>query len=168
MFDVAEIDPLDPEQRLVVIEPLYEKTGWYTEKVAPAIYDAHILSDAGLPDMKLTKERTSFYVTNTASKKLDDEMIETNARHVISPWGSLQYRAPYYVDRDYWTIRNVIANKVARGVQVSEAAKALLESNHIPLIGNGKYPVRISYVLQGPGQRVVTSVEEKTISLTRF
>jgi hypothetical protein len=51
---------------------------------------------------------------------------------------------------------------------VSEASKALLESNHIPLIGNGKYPVRISYVLQGPGQRVVTSVEEKTISLTRF
>ncbi|MDR3184541.1 MAG: hypothetical protein LBT49_03950 [Prevotellaceae bacterium] len=168
MFDVAEIEPLDPAQRLVVIEPLYEKTDWYTKKVAPLIYENRILHDAGLPDMKLTKEETTYYSTNTSSRELEEEMIETNTRHVISPWGSLQYRAPYYVDRDYWTIRNIIANKIASGAQVSEAAVALLNTNHIPLIENGKYPVKISYVLQGPGERTVTSAEEKTVSLTRF
>jgi hypothetical protein len=168
MFDVAEIDPLDPAQRLVVIEPEYEKTGWYTETVEPLMYNKNVLQDAGLPDMKLTKEKVSYYVTRTPSKELEEEMIETNTRPAISPWGSLQYRAPYYVDRDYGIIKDAIANKVVRGAQVSEAAVALLNTNHIPLIKNGKYPVTISYVLQGPGQRVVTSTEEKTVSLTRF
>ncbi|MDR2448868.1 MAG: hypothetical protein LBD52_02790 [Prevotellaceae bacterium] len=168
MFDVAEIDPLDPAQRLVVIEPAYEKTDWYIEKVKPLIYDNRLLQDAGLPDMKLTKEEVSYYSTRTPSKELEEEMIETNARHVISPWGSLHYRAPYYVDRDYCAIKNALANKRARGAQLGEAAAALFRTDHIPLIENGKYPVKISYVLQGPGQRVVTSAEEKTVSLTRF
>jgi hypothetical protein len=168
MFDVAEIEPADPSQKLVVIEPLYEKTDWYAEKVAPLIYNERVLSDAGLPDMKLTKEEASYYATNTRSRELEEELIATNTRHMISPWGSLQYRAPHYVDRDYWTIRNAIANKAAGGAPISEEAVALLNTNHIPLIENGKYPVKISYVLQGPGERVVTSAKEKAVSLTRF
>jgi hypothetical protein len=168
MFDVTEIAPPDPAQRLVVIEPLYEKTGWYTKTVAPLIYHERVLNDAGLPELKLTKEEASYYVTNTESVALKEDMIETNTRPAISPWGSLQYRAPYYVDRDYGAIKNALADKAARGVPMSEEAVALLNTDHIPLIENGKYPVKISYTLQGPGQRVVTSTEEKAISLTRF
>jgi hypothetical protein len=168
MFDVAEIEPLDPAQRLVVIEPLYEQTDWYTQKVAPLMYDSRVLHDAGLPGLKLTKENVSYYVTRTPSKELEDEMVETNARHAISPWGSLHYRAPYYVDRDYGIIKSAVADKARSGAQISEASAALLFTDHIPLIEKGTYPVRISYKLQGPGQRVVTSVEEKTVSLTEF
>jgi hypothetical protein len=168
MFDVAEINPPDTAQRLVVIEPLYEQTGWYARKVKPLIYDSRVLRDAGFPDLKLTKENVSYYVTRTPSRELEDDMVETNARHAISPWGSLQYRAPYYVDRDYRIVKDAVANKARSGAQLSEAAAALLLTDHIPVIEKGKYPVRISYKLQGPGQRVVTSVEEKTISLTEF
>jgi hypothetical protein len=72
------------------------------------------------------------------------------------------------VDRDYGIVKNAIATKVMRGGQLSAAAVALLNTDHIPPIEHGKYPVKISYVLQGPGERVVTSTEEKTVSLTRF
>jgi hypothetical protein len=166
-FDAAEIAPLNPAQRLITVEPLYEKTDWYTGAVEPLIYHSRVLGDAGLAGKTPDRENATYYVTNTPGKELTQEMIETNTRHHISPWGSLQYQSPFFVDRDYDAIRNALAYKIARGEPVSEETAALLATNHIPLISNGRYPVKISYTLPG-AERKVTSSVEKNVSLTGF
>jgi hypothetical protein len=134
------------------------------------VYNQQVLNDAGLSDLKLTRENVTYYNTDMAGKKLEDDMIDINTRHSISPWGGVQYRAPYYADRDYCQVKNSLARKVVANLnaKVSEAALTYLDSTYVPEIGNGKYPIRISYMLPGPGKRTVTGVAEKTISLTKF
>jgi hypothetical protein len=165
MFDAAEIAPINPAQRLVVVEPVYEKTAWYTGDVEPLVYHPQALHDAGLTGMTPDRENAAYYVTESV-QELTEEMIATNTRYDVDRWGSLQHHAPYFVDRDYSAIRDVLARKITRGEAVGEAAAALLAADHIPLISNGQYPVKISYTLPG-AERKVTSSVEKNISLTR-
>jgi hypothetical protein len=165
MFDIAEIEVHDTLQRLIVVTPLYQQTKWYTGQVGPLMYNAALLRDAGMEGMQLTTANVSNYVTKTACISVSDDMVNTNTRPYISPGGSLQYRATYYVDRDYSKLKNILANKVMTQGAVSEAAEALLQTDNIPLLENGTYPVKISYTL--PGTRQVTSSVEKVLTINQ-
>ncbi|MDR0582424.1 MAG: hypothetical protein LBG31_05635, partial [Prevotellaceae bacterium] len=87
VFDAAEIAPVNPAQRLVAVEPVYEKTAWYTGEVEPLIYHSRVLEDAGLTGKTPDRENATYYATNTSPGELSEAMIETNTRYSISPWG---------------------------------------------------------------------------------
>jgi len=105
-------------------------------------------------------------IGNGSPKQLDGNLPSPSSRPSVDPWGSIQYRAGRYIDRDYCTIRAAIADKVRHGLS-SAKAQALLNSDNIPDMRNGQDPVRFSYRLPG-AERQVTSSVEKTISLAEF
>jgi hypothetical protein len=161
MFDVAEVANLY-EDNLVVAEPLYEQTSWYTQKVAPLIYNAQMLSDAGLSGTKPAVQNV-VTIGNGSPKQLDDNVLSVGSRLSIDPWGSIQYRAAAFIDSDYGKIRNAVVNKNVKSAE----ATALLNSNHIPDMTNGQYPVRFSYKLPGAKGQITSSVE-RMVALTGF
>jgi hypothetical protein len=164
MFDVAEVAPPD-EGGMVLAEPVYGSTAWYTRLVAPLMYNDRLLRDAGLPHLK---PATSGVVTigNGSPKQLEDEHLSTGGRPAIDPWGSIQYRAAAAIDGDYVKLRNALANSAMRGAKSAEA-EAFLATDHLPDLRNGTYPVRFSYRLPGAEGRITSSVE-KTITLKGF
>jgi hypothetical protein len=167
LFAADEIDPAaDP---LVVVEPLYDKTAWFTDKVKPLIYSANMLSAAGMSGKQPPMGGIVRYVTQSAPAALTDDNISANLRPNVSPWGSLQYNAPYYVDRDFVALRNAVANRSLTGLTAEQhaAVEKLLNADHIPLIAVGNYPVKINYVLPGTAHTVTSSIE-KVVTLTKF
>jgi hypothetical protein len=169
LLDAAEIAATDSLQQLVVVEPLYGATAWFTDKVEPLIYNSNVLSVAGMANRQPPVKNVAYYATLGTPAALSDDQLSANSRPYVSPWGSIGYRAPYYVDQDFVALRNALANRSLAGLTIEQhaAVEQLLNADHIPLITVGDYPVKISYVLPGTARTVTTSVE-KVVKLNEF
>ena len=166
MFDVFENNSLQPDQNLVVVTPVYSQTVWYSQHVKPLIYgNTAILNNANelglVPPANYDVAR--IYMAGNKAQ-LSKEIIESDTRLQLSQVGSINYRAPYYVDIDFMRIRKIIAGKVSAG-ENNAAYADFLSVNHIPDITNGDYEVKFSYRL--PGKDIVTSAVNRVINLSR-
>jgi len=165
MFDVFENNSLQPDQNLVVVTPVYSQTVWYSQHVKPLIYgNTAILNNANelglVPPANYDVAR--IYMAGNKAQ-LSKEIIESDTRLQLSQVGSINYRAPYYVDIDFMRIRKIIAGKVSAG-ENNAAYADFLSVNHIPDITNGDYEVKFSYRL--PGKDIVTSAVNRVINLS--
>lgn len=166
MFDLAENNSLAPDKNMVKIVPVYSNTSWYNSKVAPLIYgNSAVLAVANMVSLAppVNAEVVRFGLM-TPDAKLDEDMIESNTRPHISSFGAFNYRASYFIDRDFVAVRNALANRVTANSS-SDVAKFLRE-DHIPDLVNGNYELQLSYTL--PGKNIVTSTVTRTIKLAGF
>lgn len=168
VFDFAENNTIIPEQSLVQIVPIYSKTDWFVNKVSPLIYgNTDVLSSAKMDRLKPPAHAEVVrFGLRTPDVQLDEDVITSNTRPYVSPFGALNYRSSYYIDRDFESIRNALANNVLKNSNASGEVNKFLAQNHIPDPINGNYEMQFIYVL--PGKSIVTSYINRSIKLTKF
>ncbi len=162
VFDIFDNDSINLDANLVKLSLNYGDNKWYKNKLAPLMYENKELLlrinqtylappvKAGVVVMKLTSN----------SSQLSDDMAVTGADNAIYGGGSLQIRAPYYVDQDFMLLQNRIANSIGSGAGSKDIEK-FLASDHIPALEKGKYTLNISYTL--PGKDIITSTVQRSI-----
>ena len=80
--------------------------------------------------------------------------------------GTINYRASYFIDRDFSAIRTSLANSILNPANASSAVAKFLNENNIPDLVNGAYELQFSYML--PGKNIVTSSVARTVQLSGF
>jgi hypothetical protein len=168
MFDFAENNSLAPDKNLVKIVPVYNQTSWYSNKVAPLIYEnTDVLGKANMAGLKPPVHVEVIQMgLRTPDTKLSDDMIESNTRPFVSSFGAFNYRASYYIDRDFVSIRTALANKLVTAANNSNNIAKFLREDHIPDMTNGSYEIQMNYIL--PGKDIITSTVNRTIKLANF
>ena len=168
MFDVFEGNSVNYDASIVRMVPKYENTPWYKRKIAPLMYENdELLEAAGMQNLTPPdKGGVVKAVLLSPDKQLDESMIESNSRPYIAPLGAINYRASYYIDRDFIALQNELANKLVTTENSSNNIAKFLRADNIPDLTNGKYELQMDYTL--PGKNIVTSSVSRTIELKHF
>lgn len=168
MFDLAESNSLFKDKSMVKIVPVYKQTAWYNNKVAPLMYENNdVLSAANMTSLTPpVSEEVVCLGLRTPDKQLDKDMIKSNIRPYVSPFGAINYRASYYIDRDFAKVRTALANRLVSASNSSSDVANFLRTDNIPDLTNGNYELQVNYVL--PGKNIITSSVNRTINLANF
>ncbi len=168
MFDVFEGNSVNYDASIVRMVPKYENTPWYKRKIAPLMYENdELLVAAGMQNLTPPdKGGVVKAVLLSPDKQLDEPMIESNSRPYIAPLGAINYRASYFIDRDFIALQNELANKLVTTQNSSNNIAKFLRTDNIPDLTNGKYELQMDYTL--PGKNIVTSSVSRTIELKDF
>jgi hypothetical protein len=168
MFDLAESNSLVRDQSMIKIVPVYKQTAWYNNKVAPLMYEnSDVLSKANMNS--LTPPVNAEVVClglRTPDNLLSKDMIKSNSRPYVSPFGAINYRASYYIDQDFVKLRTALANRMVNASNSSNDVAKFLREDNIPDLINGNYELQLNYVL--PGKSIITSTVNRTIKLANF
>jgi len=166
VFDGKEHSSIDADAGLVAIVPVYENNAWYNNRIAPLMYEnSALLRSAKLDNMQApAHNQVVRFKFRSKDNMLSDEMIEANSRPYISPWGSFNYRAQYYVAMDFVALQNAVANNTS-SLKNSKGLAKFLAADHIPELTEGKYEIQLNYTL--PGKNVVTSTVTRIIKLKK-
>ncbi|WP_439182734.1 hypothetical protein [Carboxylicivirga taeanensis] len=162
VFDGYESNWLNKEESLIKMSLVYSDNKWYTNKLAPLMYEnkdlLSITNQTGIkpPD----KPGVLQFVLTSDGNILSDDMSNVGTESIIYKGGSLQLCAPYYVDQDFMLLQNLIANRISSGTGSKDIEK-FLASDHIPALEKGKYTLNISYTL--PGKDIITSTVQRSI-----
>jgi hypothetical protein len=168
VFDLFENNSIVLDDNLVKIIPVYNKTEWYNSKVFPLIYgNAEVLAKVNMSSLKPPVNNGVVLVNlGTSGAQLNESIIESDSRPNIESYGAISYNASYYIDRDFFAIRNSLANKALNLSNTSGGIAKFLSENNIPDLLNGAYELQFNYVL--PGKNQVTSSVTRTIQLSGF
>ena len=164
VFDKFERNMPDSTHNIIQAIPNYNKTQWYTNKVAPMIYEnSEILEAVGNTGLLPPNEPGVIKISHAnKDHQLTEDMINTNSRGIVSAFASFSNNIPYYIDQDYYLLRNILANRVSTNNLQSSAVAEFLDTNHIPDQTSGNYNIKLKYKL--PGKNIVTSTVDRTIN----
>jgi len=168
LFDFVESNTIAPDESMVKIVPVYSRTAWYNNKVSPLMYgNTEVLEKAKMtsltPPVNAEVVRLGL---RTPDVQLSESVVQSNSRPFVSAFGAINYRASYFIDRDFTALRNSLANSVLNMANASSAVAKFLNENNIPDLVNGAYELQFSYTL--PGKNLVTSSVTRTINLSGF
>ncbi|WP_139314872.1 hypothetical protein [Saccharicrinis aurantiacus] len=164
IFDGFESRVLNRELNLMHFKPVYEDTKWYTKEIAPLMYENEDLLEAvNKKDLSPGDDANIIFMNLISDENtLSDEAIE-GLSEWISPGGSIQYRVPSYVDKDFMDLQTDIANAVVSNKNSSKGISKFLATDLTPKLINGDYEIEVSYTL--PGTDIVTSTVRRTLKL---
>ncbi len=168
LFDFVESNTMVHNESMVKIVPVYSKTAWYNNKVSPLMYgNTEVLEKAKMTSLKppINAEVVRLGLS-TPNVQLSESIVQSNTRPYVAALGAINYRASYFIDRDFFAIRNSLANNILNTKSSNSAVANFLNVNHIPNLINGDYELQFSYVL--PGKNLVTSSVMRTIKLSGF
>jgi len=168
VFDFVESNTIAPDESMVKIVPIYGGTAWYNNKVSPLIYgNTEVLEKANMTNLKPPVNAEVVRLgLRTPDVQLSESVVQSNSRPYVSAFGAINYRASYFIDRDFVALRNSLANSVLNMANASSAVAKFLNENNIPDLVNGAYELQFSYVL--PGKKLVTSSVTRSIQLSGF
>lgn len=164
VLDGFESRLLNRELNLVQIKPVFENTKWFEKEIAPLIYENNdLMAAVGKTELPLPDGADIIYLNQiTDEHTVTDEMID-GVRSWVSPGGSVQYRVPCYVDKDFMDLQTDLANAIVSSGNTSNGVAKFLATDLTPALTKGDYEIEVSYHL--PGKEVVTSTVTKTINL---
>ncbi|WP_320020380.1 hypothetical protein [Labilibaculum manganireducens] len=161
MFDGYEIHGKGDVEALIQREAVLETADWYLENIYPLMYDEYPLhsrakilnrniSLLGLPPTKTIDiwQTNDTYLLNETDVATGQIRMHDNVSQFV-------YTLPNLWARDYYDIRNGLANLVADGYTPNAKMNAILLKYPWPQVSAGNYPIKLEYVL--PGRKIVTS-----------
>lgn len=163
VFDRIEYDKNNLDANLIKIIPDYANMRYYTEKIAPLLYEnKDVESLVG----NYNAPQALYVVTLNMSEEdltLLPRDIEVGAHaDFIYSTGTLNNMMQKYMNADYNEILTRIANiYIQNGTNTKHGVETLLKTDYLPRFIKGKYPITIRYTL--PGKDIVTS--EYTINM---
>ena len=162
-FDKMEYDKNNLDANLIKIIPDYENMQYYTEKIAPLLYEnkdaESLVGDYNAPQ--------ALYVVTLNMSEEDLTLlpcdIEVGAHSdFIYSTGTLNNMMQKYMNADYNEMLTHIANTYTQnGINTKSGVETLLKTDCLPRFIKGKYPIILRYTL--PGKGIVTS--EYTIDM---
>jgi len=157
MFDAFEYNENNPESSLIKITPDYARTLYYTEKIAPLLYENKDVEDL-IGDYKVPNDVN---VVILAMKTTDLSLTSTDFKTgvhsgFIYSSCAINNFMQKYMDLDYNEILTKLVNVyIQNDSEPKIGIKNLLNTNQLPWLIRGAYPVIFKYQL--PGKNVVTS-----------
>lgn len=166
MFDRSEINRVEASDNLIQIVPLYNATPWYVNQVKPLIYgNADVLKATAM--VGLLPKATPDVVkvgSNSKTNTLTDELLKSNSRASnLSKFAAFSNNAPYHINKDYKSLRTILANTVVTSKLRTDKVASFLATNSIPDQLPGDYGLELCYVL--PGKGTVTSSIKRNIKV---
>lgn len=161
MFDEYEINGKGNVEALVQREAVLESADWYQENIYSLMYKGYPLnikakvtnrntSLLGIPPTKTIDfwQLNDHYLLSEMDISSGQIRLKDNKTHFV-------YTLPQIWARDYYDIRNGLANLVADGFTPDSRMNAILLKYPWPQVSAGNYPIKLEYVL--PGRKIVTS-----------
>ena len=148
-FDLCDYNYDQQTNCLLRLNLDYDNCQWYKEKIAPLIYENDdVLSIAG----NYTPPTTNVYTIGAADDYLlSDEEVETGVFAKHKGTGAFACNASKYINIDYREITKKLLNAEER----NKGAEELINTDYLPNLIEGNYPMKIEYTL--PGKNIVTS-----------
>ena len=148
-FDLCDYNYDQQTNCLLRLNLDYDNCQWYREKIAPLIYENEdVLSIAG----NYTPPTTNVYTIGAADEYLlSDEEVKTGVFAKHKGTGAFACNASKYINIDFRNLSNILANATKR----NKGAEELIETDYLPNLIEGDYPMKIEYTL--PGKNIVTS-----------
>lgn len=148
------------DNNLIVLTPDYANTKWYSDNIAPLLYE-----NSDVEKIVGNKEPpTSIGVANIgfvdAQRKLTDNETQTgifNSRYYL---GAYNNNISQHIDNDMYDIKTEVANYACNHT-TTEGVSNLLSAQHFPVLTKGNYPIIIKYKL--PGKNLITSIKQMNI-----
>jgi len=161
MFDEYEIYGKGNVEVLIKREAVLETADWYQANIYPLMYKGYPLhskaqirnrnpSILGIPPTKSIDfwQLNDHYLLNETDISLGQVRLKDDKTHFV-------YTLPQIWARDYYDIRNGLANLVANGFSPDSRMNSILLKYPWPQVSAGNYPIKLEYVL--PGRKIVTS-----------
>ncbi|GAB6012993.1 hypothetical protein [Viscerimonas tarda] len=146
-FDAYEILGVRDTLPLIRFEAEVNSTNWYTQTFYRNMYQSQ--NQITVPASKVE------IVTQHPEKLVSDDEIQSG---IVSGFGADQgifrYALPYWCSRDFFAVKKEIAQRALRG-QATQQEIDLMNTDFPPVVHQGNYPVKVSYVL--PGKDEITS-----------
>jgi len=164
VFDGFESNWLNKEESLIKMTLIYADNKWYKNKLAPLMYEnQELLKRTKETNLKAPEQADVVqFALMSDGNILSDDMSEGGTEGIIYGGGSMQLRAPYYVDQDFMRLQTAIANAITQSDKPGKSVEKFLASSHIPKLEKGKYEININYTL--PGKNTITSTVTRTIN----
>ena len=157
-FDKIEYDRNNLENCIIKITPDYPHMQYYTEKIAPVLYDnvdvETIIGNYDAPNGSNVVLLNGYSLGFT----LEPEDIQTGVHSAyISKYGAINNYMQFFMDQDLNKMLTKLANTHTNGkaVKQKEGVKRLLNTDCVPSFVRGTYPVLFKYQL--PGKNTITS-----------
>ena len=157
-FDMFEYH--DSESNLVVVEPDYKSTYWYTTYVAPLFYDNKSVSNI-IGKILSPPLNSVTMVTNNESMRMVN-LISPELKHYATAVNSSAYAIYCEMSDNREKVSNLV---VSKGFTESSELAKFLSSDNIPIMTFGNYPLLFKYIL--PGKRVVTSTYKLDVEVNK-
>ncbi|MDR0505616.1 MAG: hypothetical protein LBH32_02200 [Dysgonamonadaceae bacterium] len=145
LFDAYEIGRSNDNSKVIKFVAKVDNTDWYNQTVYNRMYQSQ--TNLKIPDDKVD------IATVYTNKLLIEDEITLNTPTGYSSDAVFCYALPYYCARDMYAAKVRISQKSPNLITADELA--ILNQNHPPIVFQGNYPVKASYIL--PGKNIVTS-----------
>ncbi len=132
---------------------------WYSKLIAPIVYNNYPYNNLflgwrttdslGIPPVKAIRV---FQYPKAPS--LTEDQLTTGIENTQPTWVGFKYALPYYMNKDYFDLKQKAASKYYNVSSVPKRVKYLLENSFLAIY-KGDYNVILKYVL--PGINTVTS-----------
>lgn len=162
VFDGIEYDYYNPSNNLIQLTPDYSNTAWYTSKIAPLIYEnADVRSVVGsiTPPVDIALARIGLWEESTI---LSDVSLETGLTEEKINIGAFGNEISYFIDQDYNSIQRELA-KYTTNHTATDGVKQLLQTDDLPSLTRGNYPIIAKYKL--PGKDVIKTTKRLDFKL---
>lgn len=162
MFDEYEIHGKGNVGALVQRKAVLKDSDWYQKNIYSLMYDGYPLhskaqisyrntSTLGIPPTKTIDfwQLNDHYLLNETDIETGQIRLKDDKTHFV-------YTLPLVWSKDYYEIRNSLANLVAGGLIPNVKVSTILKKYPWPQISAGNYPIKLQYVL--PGRKISTSM----------
>ncbi len=157
VFDKVEYDKDNLDANLIKIVPDYAHMEYYTEKIAPLLYENNdVEALVGKYDAPQGLSVVTLNMSEQGLALLPRDIEVGSHSDFIHSTGTMNNMMQKYMNADYDEILTRIANIYTQNItKAKPGVETLLKTDHLPRFIKGSYPVTMRYTM--PGKGIVTS-----------
>lgn len=157
VFDKVEYDKDNLDANLIKIVPDYAHMEYYTEKIAPLLYENNdVEALVGKYDAPQGLSVVTLNMSEQGLALLPRDIEVGSHSDFIHSTGTMNNMMHKYMNADYDEILTRIANIYTQNItKAKPGVETLFKTDHLPRFIKGSYPVTMRYTM--PGKGIVTS-----------
>ena len=151
VFDDYEYNYDRLDRCMLRLNAVLDECEWYKEKIAPLIYENADLRDI-VGDITPPTEKCAIGFGET-NRLLGDDEVKTGFFLERNNDGCFNWNCSYYIYKDFEKYKDILSKYTEK--PLGEGAVELLNTEYLPSLIRGYYPIKIEYVL--PGKNIITT-----------
>ena len=169
LFDQYEIRGVNEGVKIVRFSAETNNTNWFTQSIYKEMYinpnksgvEQNRVFYGASPTYGTPPVEAVRIGTENPTKLLTDDEINSGIASGFNIEGVFRYSVPFWSARDFYYIKNNIAQKSQNGQPLTQQEINIIAADVPPVVIRGDYPTTVSYVL--PGKETTTSDVKITI-----
>ena len=155
-FDIVEYDKNNLNSNLIKIVPDYAQMSYYTDIIAPLIYEntdvESLVGDYNAP----TSDKVVILSMDANGLTLNKNDLQIGS-HIqkISKYGAVSNYMQLFMNTDFIQMSTKLSNVLVNSNNRKAGVEKLLQTDEVPWFLRGNYPMIFQYTL--PGKNIVTT-----------